>query len=215
MIPPRIILASRSKNRQELLSSLGIRFSALPSEIDEDAIVADDPEERAKRIARAKARDVGRKNSGFIIAADSFSVYNGKEYQKPVSHEDARRMLKELSGKQGRVVTGICVIDTRRGREVSETNVVHLRCKTLSEEEIDQYVSNRPVTEWAAAYNPLDDMSASIFTPIGSYPYRIEYYGIGIETLAREFRRIHVAYDLSAALSHERPYGHNKERYGR
>lgn len=195
-----IILASRSENRRQLLEFLKVEFSVIPSNIDEEAIANDNLEERVRLLALAKARDVARRASGLIIAADSFSVYGGKEYQKPRTREEAIQMLREFSGQQGRVLTGVCIIDTHCGREVSEVNTVVLQCKSLSEEEIIHYVSTRPVTEWAAAYNPLDNMSLAIFVPVETYPYRIEYYGIGIETVVREFQRAGVSFDLSAAL---------------
>ncbi len=198
---PIVVLASRSENRRQLLESLGVTFSVIPSEIDEDRITAPDIEERVRLLARAKARDVAAKASGLIVAADTFSVYDGEQYQKPGTREEAAETLRKLAGKQGRALTGICVIDTRDGRETTEINAVALRCGRLAESEIAAYVSTRPVTEWAAAYNPLDDMSASIFTPIGFYPYRIEYYGIGIETLVRELRRAGVQFDESPAIS--------------
>jgi len=197
---PLIILASQSKNRRQLLESLKVVFCVEPSNVDEETIVADNLEERVRLIAFAKAKNIAKRISALIIAADSFSVYDGKEYQKPRTREEAIQMLRELSGKQGRVLTGVCIIDTRFGREVNEVNTVMLQCKPLSEEEIVHYVSTRPVTEWAATYNPLDDMSVAIFKPVGTYPYRIEYYGIGIETLVREFQRAGVSFDLSAAL---------------
>ncbi len=196
-----VVLASQSKNRRELLESLKVNFTVIPSNIDEEKIISDTLREKARILALLKARNVAKKTSGIIVAADTFSVYAGKQYHKPKDLEDARKMMKELSGKKGCVLTGICIIDSSKSKEISEINVVSLQCKKLTEKEINHYISTRPVTEWAAAYNPLDNLSIKIFTPIKKYPYRIEYYGIGIETLTRELKNAGVYFDPSAAIA--------------
>jgi septum formation protein len=192
-----IILASKSENRKHLLESLGISFSVTASEIDEDSIQGKTPEERVRAIACAKARKVASFKQGLIIAADTISVYNGQQYQKPKSREEAKTMLRKLSGQTGHVFTGVCIINTGEKREISDVNEIILKCKILSENEIADYVANNPVTEWAAAYNPLYPASASIFRPVNPMKYKIEYYGIGIDTLAEELQRIGIMVDLS------------------
>jgi len=197
--PINVILASQSENRRQLLSSLGIAFSAVPSHIDEEAIDHHDLGKKVQAIAQAKARQVVAEHRGLIIAADTFSVYNGKQYHKPKDLGEAKEMLREISGHIGHVLSGVCVINTQEPREVLALSTLDIQCRKLSEPEIEDYVTRCPVTEWAAAYNPLDPISLTIFKVLGHHPYRIEYYGIGIETVVAELRRAGVAVDLSQA----------------
>lgn len=192
-----IILASGSENRRALLTALGIPFRVVPSEIDEDAIQIQDPIKRVQEIATAKARAVGENIGGLIIAADTFAVYNGRQYQKPRNLDEARLMLQELSGKRGRSITGICIFDSETHEEVIDHRIVHMQCKILTPEEIEQYIQTRPVTQWAAAYNPLDDLSSIIFKPVGHYAYKIEYYGLPIDIVVESVRKIGFNVDLS------------------
>lgn len=196
-----IILASQSKNRRQVLSSLGISFIVMPSMIDEEKIRAETPEELVRAIACAKAREVASRTQGIIIAADSFSIYGGRQYQKPKTRDEAKAMLQQFSGQTGRTLNGVCVINTYEQREVSDTNELLVQCEVLSEEQISEYIATKPVTEWAAAHNPLDPVSASMFRPIGQMKYKREYYGIGIETVIGELRRAGVSFDVSVAMA--------------
>lgn len=199
--PITIVLASQSENRRQLLSSLGVSFVVVPSIIDEEKVHAETPEELVRAIACAKAREVASRTQGLIIAADSFSVYGGRQYQKPKTLDEAKAMLRQFSGQTGNVLTGVCVVNTYEQREVSDVNELLTRCKVLTEEQIAKYVATRPVTEWAAAHNPLDPVSASIFRPVGQMKYKREYYGIGIETVVEELRRAGASFNASAALA--------------
>lgn len=198
-----IILASGSENKRRLLESMGLPFKVIPSEIDEEQIINSDPLTKVQMIAKAKAYAVAENNSGLIIAADTISVYDGKEYQKPASKEDAKKMLRELSGKTGQAITGICVLDTETHEEKVSYSIVNMACKELTDKEIDYYVRTRPVTEWAAAYNPLDDLSVQIFRPVGKYVYKIEYYGLPIDVVSDVLRKIGSEVDLSKFKARE------------
>lgn len=197
--PINIILASQSENRHQLLSSLGVEFSVIPSQVSEEAIDHHDLGKKVQAIAQAKARQVAANHQGLIIAADTFSVYNGRQYQKPKDLDEARVMLRQFSGHTGQVLSGVCVINTHTPREVTALSILDIQCRKLNEAEIEDYVARCPVTEWAAAYNPLDPISLTIFQALGTHPYRIEYYGIGIETVVAELQRAGVTLDLSQA----------------
>lgn len=185
-----IILASESQNRQILFSSLGIPFRVIASDIDEGAIEEKDPIKKVQEIARAKAHSVAEIANGLIIAADTFSIYNGRRYQKPKNLDEAKEILHELSEKEGMSVTGVCVLDTETEKEITDFRIVKIRCKKLTDEEIEYYIHNKPVTEWAAAYNPLDDLSSKIFQPVGKYPYKVAYYGIGIDIVVKALQEV-------------------------
>jgi len=199
--PITIVLASQSENRKQLLSSLGVSFIVAPSRINEENVHAKTPEKLAQAIARAKAQAVASRMHGIIIAADSFLMHAGLQYQKPKTLDEAKAMLRQFSGKTSHILTGVHIINTYEQREVSNVNKLSVQCIELSEERIAEYVATRPVMEWAGAHNPLDPVSASIFLPIGKMKYKREYYGIGIETVAEELRRVGVPFDISTALA--------------
>ena len=184
-----VILASGSENRRKLMESLGVPFRVVTSNIDEQEIQDTDPLLKVEKIAQAKAHAVKGFTSGIIIAADTISIYNGKEYPKPTSKDDARRMLRGLSGQNGMAITGVCILDIETQKEILSHTIVNMSCEEMSDEEINVYVENKPVTEWAAAYNPLDELSLKYFHPIGEYLYKLEYYGLGIDILLIELRK--------------------------
>lgn len=186
----KIILASGSKNRKFLLASLGVSFTAIPSDINENQINEDNPIKKVQAIAKAKAHKVAQEHKGIIIAVDTFHIYNGKCYQKPSTIEEAKQTLRELSGKDGQAVSGICIINTEANTEVVTYRAVDMHVKDLTDEEIKHYVHTKPVTQWAAAYNPLDKVSSTIFTPVGNYEYKIEFYGLPIDVVARELNKV-------------------------
>lgn len=192
-----IILASGSKNRRVILESLGISFKVIPSNIDEEQIHEPDPIKKVQEIARLKAQAVAAQHKGLIIAADTFGLFNDQEFQKPPSLSIAREMLRNISGKTGQFLTGICILDTERAKETTAFRAVTVQCKELTHEEIEEYIKKKPITDWAAAHNPLDELSSSIFKPIGNYTYRIEYHGLPLDVLAEELKNVGIDIDLS------------------
>jgi len=161
----------------------------IPSNVDERKVRESDPVEKAKKIARLKARAVAPKQEGVIIAADTFGVLGDIELQKPKNLADARRMLRLMSGKRVKMVTGVCVIDTRNGTESTSSRIAYVSCKKLSDDEIERYVKTRPVTKWAAASNPVDKASAAIFAPVGRYAYGMDRFSLPIDVVVRALAR--------------------------
>lgn len=178
-----VVLASGSRNRRSILASLGVKFRIVPSEVDERSVRESDPVRKAKRIAQLKARAVAAGHAGIIIAADTFGVLDGEELQKPRDLADARRMLGRMSGRKVRMVTGVCIVDTRKGKESIRSRIAWVRCKRLSGAEIDRYVRTRPVTEWAAASNPQDMASAKIFAPCGHHAYGMDRFSLPLDVV--------------------------------
>ena len=172
---PLLILASTSKNRIAFMDRLGIPYVAVPSDVDERSILEKDPKVKAIMIAQMKARAVGERYSGIVIAADTFTTYAGKHFEKPADLNEARRMLEELSDQTIVCVTGISVLDSRSDTERVGFTETEVHCRELSPDEIEQYINNKPVTDWAAAYNPLDPVSAGIFEPINPYGLGLVY----------------------------------------
>ncbi len=149
----KIILASSSPRRKELLEKIGLQFTVDPSDFPEDRRPDLKPEGLAKYISIGKARVVAQKyTDAIIIAADTFGVLRGRIIGKPETAEEARVMLHSLSGKSHRVITGLTVLDS--GSQKLITRVVETRVyfKQLSQSEIENYVKTREPLDKAGAY---------------------------------------------------------------
>ena len=111
----RLILASASPRRAELLRAAGIEFHAIAPGIDESGVAGESPEHYARRVAEAKARAVfARGEHDAVLAADTVVVVDGAPLGKPANEADAARMLRLLSGREHVVMTAVCLM-TRPG----------------------------------------------------------------------------------------------------
>jgi septum formation protein len=148
-----IILASNSPRRRELLAQIGLVFTVSPADVDESVLPGEAPEPYAVRLALDKARSAAmRAGRGIVIAADTIVVAGGAILGKPADAEDARRMLKALSGRQHEVVTGLAVMDAATRRSSARTAVTKVWFRDLSEREINAYVATGEPLDKAGAY---------------------------------------------------------------
>jgi len=149
----RIILASASPRRRELLEKLGIKFEVDASNNVEEMRSGLGPHELAKAISLEKARAVARKyRDAVIIAADTFIIADGKLMGKPGSEEEARKMLGALAGRHHSVITGYTLMDTRDGKILSRAVETRVHIKRLTPREIDAYVRSKEPLDKAGAY---------------------------------------------------------------
>ncbi|MFO7708381.1 MAG: Maf family protein [Desulfobacterales bacterium] len=152
-VNPKIILASQSPRRRYLLERAGLKFSVIPSSIDETALPADDPVLLVQDLAEAKAAEVSERfPESWVIAADTIVVVEGRVLGKPGSEAEARTMLARLSGRTHQVLTGYCLRCRRRGQLISETVSTDVLFKTLSAVEIDWYIRTGEPFDKAGAY---------------------------------------------------------------
>ena len=145
-----LILASQSPRRKELLGLLGIDFEIRVADIDEAMDPTADPRQEVARVSRLKARAVPKEPEDVVIAADTIVVCQGKILGKPKDSEDAKRMLRLLSGRDHQVMTGLCVL--RGQEEIAVTEVTDLHFRALTDEEIDRYVASGEPMDKAGAY---------------------------------------------------------------
>ncbi|MDQ1274750.1 MAG: nucleoside triphosphate pyrophosphatase [Euryarchaeota archaeon] len=150
----RIILASASPRRKELLKQLiGDNFIVCPSSYEETPRPELNPEELLIKHSVEKARDVAKYfDSGIIISADTSVLYNGEVLGKPNSPENAEEMLKKLSGRKFRVVTGLTVLDLDSSQEISEFESTDIWMSKMSEEQISAYVRTGEPLDKAGAF---------------------------------------------------------------
>jgi septum formation protein len=150
---PRIILASSSPRRELLLKSLGIKFSVLPNRVDERKVKFAEPKAYVKTLAMLKASDVSsRVKKGIVIGADTVVVIGKEILNKPKDTADARRMLRLLSGRTHRVVTGVCVINNYTNTRKVISVSTKVRFKKLSERTITWYIRTKEPMDKAGAY---------------------------------------------------------------
>lgn len=138
----RIILASASPQRKTLLAGLGVRFDVITSKVDEDAHPVTEPVRRSAELAKLKAEDVAAKNPGaVVIGCDTLVVASdGTLLEKPVSPDDAKRMIGLQSGKTSVVHSALCVIDAK-GKTYEGVSSSDVTFKNLSEKDIEWWIS--------------------------------------------------------------------------
>lgn len=150
----RLILASNSPRRRELLQNAGFNFDIQPSTVEEIRLPGESPEEFTRRLAKEKAVDVASHSTParLVLGADTVVTVNGELLEKPADAADASRMLRTLSGRTHRVITGVCLV--RPPKEVlaltHESTAVTF--KRLSENEIDDYVASGEPFDKAGGY---------------------------------------------------------------
>ncbi len=148
-----IILASKSPRRRYLLKQAGLVFSVIPSEFDESSIPITSPESYVKILAECKAGEISEKHPDkWIIGADTIVVINNAILGKPGSRDEARTMLRQLSGQTHQVFTGYAILCKAAGKKFSETVKTDVLFKKLSDEEIEWYIRTKEPFDKAGAY---------------------------------------------------------------
>lgn len=153
-MPPKIVLASSSPRRRELLEKVGIRFSVIPSLLDEIPREDETPHDFALRASREKAIAVARdlNSDCVVIGADTIVVIDGEILGKPRDEEEARFTLKKISGREHKVITGFSIVKPKA--EILHEEVVESRVKIkiLAPWEIEGYINTKEPMDKAGAY---------------------------------------------------------------
>lgn len=186
----KLVLASQSPQRLAIMQALGLDVEQDPANIDEKSIRHADPVIQSKLIAEAKARAVAvRHPNSYIIAADTYCVLDGVVYEKPVDLDDARRMLREQSGKTMQEVTGVALYNTTNSQMLSDVKVVAVTFRNLSEEEIDRYVTTEPVLTWSAAFCPAYETGMVLIESIAG-SFTSFTHGLPVEWIIEKLRAL-------------------------
>lgn len=149
-----IILASSSPRRRHLLRNAGIKFVSRPAEIDESLRADETAEAYVRRMAREKARHVARRSpaGSLVLGADTAVEVEGQILGKPRGESDAKRMLRLLSGRSHRVLTGICLLRAPGRIEALRHETTEVTFLPLDEDEIQTYVASREPFDKAGGY---------------------------------------------------------------
>jgi septum formation protein len=147
----RVVLASRSPRRHDLLNLVGIAHEVVPADIDERVRGRERPSKHAERLAREKAAVAASPDENLVaIGADTIVLIDGKILGKPANAVDAGTMLSLLSGREHTVVTAVAVARGRRIRSAVEEVLVKFR--KLSDDDIDAYIATGEPMDKAGAY---------------------------------------------------------------
>ena len=182
----RIILASRSPRRQQLLRDLGLRFDVVIKEYTETYPEGLGGEEIARYVAHEKAISFknGISDNEIVITADTIVWCNNKVLGKPLDREDAIRMLEEISGNTHEVITGVCIYSSNKEKTFSVSTKVTF--ETLSEEEINYYIDKYKPYDKAGAYGIQEWIGIAACSHIdGSY---FNVVGLPVQRLYKELQ---------------------------
>ncbi len=152
---PKLILASGSPRRAEILTAVGWEFEKRVADIDETELLNEQPDDYVRRLAREKAEKVaGNYENAQVLGADTIVVIDDKIIGKPKDLDDARKMLKMLSGNWHEVLTGIAIVKVSENGSETRTNVQKTRVKfaELSDAEIEFLIEKGAPLDKAGAY---------------------------------------------------------------
>jgi septum formation protein len=191
-----LILASASPRRRELLTQAGFAFEVRPAHIPEDPLPDEDPVAYVTRLAREKAeavyRDVGASNERasaspqVVLGADTTVTLDGYILEKPRDAADAARMLRLLSGRTHRVITGVAVVSAAGTRAASETTEVEFL--PMTDEEIADYIATGEPMDKAGGYAIQGRAARWIPRIVGDYSNVV---GLPLALVASMLRQTH------------------------
>jgi septum formation protein len=165
--PPRLVLASTSRYRRELLTRLGVPFESVAPPYDEERGKAElahvDPEALSLALGRGKARSVAALHrDAIVIGSDQIAVLDGQRLDKPGTTERACAQLARLAGRTHRLVTSVVVIDARSGEERAHVDVHELAMRALTAAQITEYVARDAPLDCAGSYR-IESLGVALF----------------------------------------------------
>ena len=180
-----VILASASPRRKELLGLFRVPFEIRVADIDEAMDPRKAPFDEVARVSRLKALAVSREDGDTVIAADTIVVCEGTVLGKPKSEDEAKRMLRLLSGRDHQVMTGVTVLRGSKSETFTEVTDIHFR--ELSEKEIAAYVATGEPMDKAGAYGIQGGAALFCSHMVGDY-YNV--MGLPVCRLGETLRRL-------------------------
>ena len=187
---PRIVLASGSPRRAALLRQMGFAFDVMAEAVSEDGVSSADPTAHVVALSRRKAEAVlGRVDEGLVIGADTVVFLEGEILGKPKDEEEARTMLRQLSGKTHEVFTGFTLIQVGGGR-FSDVERTAVTFRDLANWEVEDYVASGGPLDKAGGYG-IQDRS-------GLFVDRIEgcFYNVVGFPLTKFYEKLKVLWDV-------------------
>tara|TARA_Y100000034_G_scaffold135429_1_gene207331 strand:- start:1000 stop:1602 length:603 start_codon:yes stop_codon:yes gene_type:complete len=186
----RIILASTSPRRHELAKVMGLDFDIVPSDYEEDMTMKLSPRKLVMVLAQGKAADVAKKfNSGIVIGMDTVVVFKGKVLGKPKSKKEAFNMLKSYSGKSQKVYSGVCLIDCKKGKIITDYEITKVKFRKLADSEIKKYIEVGNPMDKSGSYG-IQDLSSIFIKGIEGCHFNV--MGFPIYNLYKNLKKLGV-----------------------
>jgi septum formation protein len=171
---PLIYLASRSPRRKKLLKQMNLNFKVITVDIDESRKGKESPLRMVKRLAGDKLESAKEKiNDGIIITADTTVALGDEILAKPEDENDAKRMLRKLSGKTHIVYTGFALHNSQTDRTIIDYEKTLVTFRNITRREIDDYVKTGSPMDKAGAYGIQDDFGAVFVKKINGDYYNV------------------------------------------
>ncbi|MDI9514441.1 MAG: septum formation protein Maf [Clostridiaceae bacterium] len=155
---PKLILASASPRRKDLLKQIGLEFEAYPADIDENSLGYMDAGKYAEEMSRRKALMVAKDFYGatdeehLILGADTTVEIDGTILGKPEDYDDAVRMLESIQGKWHRVITGITLVNAKNREVLTDSEMTRVKIRSMTPEMIQAYLRTGESLDKAGAY---------------------------------------------------------------
>ncbi|MCK8815867.1 Maf family protein [Natroniella sulfidigena] len=188
----KIILASSSPRRRELLARLGVKFEVRPSKIDENKVKEDRPDRLVQKLSFLKAEDVINTQDEIVIAADTVVSLDNKILGKPKDSEEAFRMLTKLSGQKHQVLTGTTVLTAQR--RLTDYQATSVSFKELTAQEIEEYIATGEPLDKAGSYG-IQGMGAVFVKEINGCFYNV--VGLSLYNLRKMLTELGVKFSLN------------------
>lgn len=185
---PKLILASNSPRRKELLELAQVPFTIRNQTVDESVITTIEPAQMAEKLALLKAQHVPFQNDHeVILAADTVVAYRGDIYGKPKSHDEAFHMLSNLSGDKHDVYSGVAIVS--KDKKISFVEKTTVEFWPLTEAEIHAYISTKDPFDKAGAYGIQSNGAVLVKQIIGDY---FNVVGLPISRVVRELKKFNI-----------------------
>lgn len=184
----RLILASGSKQRQDILKMIGLKYEVIKSKAEENSN-AKDPNEYVMELSKIKADSVAKQvdSEAIIVSADTIIYMNGKIYEKPKSKEEAFQSIKEMSGNVSYAITGVTIKDLYNDKEITFYDVADIYMRKAEDEEIKWYVDNEEDLLDISGYAMLGKASIFLEKVDGDYN---TLFGISPSKLVDGFKKL-------------------------
>ncbi len=188
----KLILASQSPRRKELLEQAGILFDVKVSGVDESKIAFSRPDQYVAELASLKARDISVINTdAWVLGADTIVVLDNRILEKPADRNEAVGMLTELSGREHIVYTAFCLCHKQQNRVVEKTVETQVRFRDLTRREIDWYADTGEPFDKAGGYGIQGKGAFLVRSISGSYTNVV---GLPVCEVIEELTRIKLIY---------------------
>lgn len=151
----RVILASASPRRKELLEQIDLEFDVIPSKAEEIVLPDETPEEHVVRLSIDKATEVANRkdvDGRWFIGSDTIVLCNEQILGKPADQQHACEMLRQLSGREHHVLSGYAILDKQTGKQCAEAVSTRVRFRDLTDEEIARYIATGEPMDKAGSY---------------------------------------------------------------